>query len=135
MVSLPAEDDGIINGDGYNRAEEIMANIGYSGTPLAKKLELKEGMTLLTVNAPKEYRAWLGDLPDGIKFETRTKPPIEAAHIFTTERALVHKSKSRHNPSIGSYRLGNFVALRHTQMGHSIESSATDQGLRRLGFQ
>ena len=40
--------------------------------------------------------------------------------------ALVHKSKSRRNPSIGLYRLGNFKALRHTQMRHSIESGTTD---------
>ena len=40
--------------------------------------------------------------------------------------ALVHKSRSRRNPSIGIMRLGNFVALRHTQVRHSVESRATD---------
>ena len=44
----------------------------------------------------------------------------------TVDGALVHKSRSRRNPSIGTMRLGNFVALRHTQVRHSVESRTTD---------
>lgn len=71
-----------------------MAETGYSETPLFKKLGLKPGVTLMTANAPKEYRSWLGDLPDGITFVTRAKPPIEAAHIFTTESAFLDAALS-----------------------------------------
>ena len=39
---------------------------GYSGTPLAKKLGLESPMTLVAINAPAEYRAWLGKLPNGV---------------------------------------------------------------------
>ena len=36
-----------------------MALAGYSGTPLIKKLGLKEGLKLRLVNAPADYPLWL----------------------------------------------------------------------------
>ncbi len=79
-----------------------MVDIGYSGTPLAKKLGLKAPMNLLTVHAPKEYAEWLGDVPDGVRLITRSKPPIDAAHIFVTEKlemnALLSKLRNELKP-------------------------------------
>jgi hypothetical protein len=43
---------------------------GYPGTPLAQKLGLTPQLTLLTIDAPREYRRWLGDLPDGVRLVT-----------------------------------------------------------------
>ena len=31
---------------------------GYSGTPLSKKLGIAPPMTLVSIDAPREYRAW-----------------------------------------------------------------------------
>jgi hypothetical protein len=42
---------------------------GYSGTPLAKKLGIKPGHRIATVNEPTEFRELLVDLPDGATFE------------------------------------------------------------------
>ncbi len=64
---------------------------GYSGTPLAKKLNLKDGM-----------RVWFADMPDSIRAEIdeyglhlidETKPSkgIKAAHIFVSEQAALEK--------------------------------------------
>jgi hypothetical protein len=60
---------------------------GYSGTPLATKLSLKDGM-----------RAWFEGMPDsvfdeiakqGLQLKELAAPqaPIDAAHIFVSERA------------------------------------------------
>ena len=40
---------------------------GYSGTPLAKKLGVKEGANLLLVNSPQEMEQWLAPLPDRVQ--------------------------------------------------------------------
>ncbi|MDX2040520.1 MAG: hypothetical protein SF097_04685 [Acidobacteriota bacterium] len=40
---------------------------GYSGTPLPKKLGIKENMTVALVNAPKDFAATLGELPEGVR--------------------------------------------------------------------
>lgn len=73
--------------------------VGYSGTPLAKKLGIKEGMTVLVVNAPADYAELVAPLPDGVTIvEQRAEPPRpsatppsqggepEIAHLFTNSR-------------------------------------------------
>jgi hypothetical protein len=62
---------------------------GYSATPLAKKLSLKDGL-----------RTWWDGMPDDIREEVRREvpglalldmpdPPVEAAHLFVTQCALL----------------------------------------------
>ena len=48
--------------------------------------------------------------------------------------ALVHKSKSRHNPLDRSEKLCHFVTLGHALMSHFVESGTANQGLRCLRF-
>ena len=59
---------------------------GYSGTPLAEKLGIKSGHTVLTLNAPENYKALLGD-PYDIKIiadKPAGRPDI--IHLFTNSR-------------------------------------------------
>lgn len=58
---------------------------GYSGTPLAKKLGLKEGMRLAVLHAPSGYRSWLDALPPGARVVATLPPEPEAVHVFTRE--------------------------------------------------
>jgi hypothetical protein len=41
---------------------------GYSGTPLPKKLGIKDGSGIILVNAPARFERKLGPLPDGAQF-------------------------------------------------------------------
>ena len=65
---------------------------GYSGAPLIKKLGIKPGVALYTVDAPREYAAWLGELPDGARLTSRQPAPLTAAHVFSTDRAQLKKT-------------------------------------------
>lgn len=66
--------------------------IGYSGTPLAKKLGIKPGTTLVAVgDVPDEYSTWLAPLPDGATVVGKGKPPFKAVHVFVTKRAELAK--------------------------------------------
>ena len=56
---------------------------GYSGTPLAKKLGIKEGSYVLTVNAPDNYADLLAPLPEGVTISGKVKLPVDIVHIFT----------------------------------------------------
>jgi len=40
-----------------------VAPAGYSGKPLAAKLGIGPGMTVLAIGAPSDYAAWLAPLP------------------------------------------------------------------------
>ena len=68
---------------------------GYSDTPLARKLSLKDGM-----------RVWWEDMPDGVRSEIEgdglvldqldtAEAPVEAAHVFVTSRAALEEAVQR----------------------------------------
>ncbi len=48
---------------------------GYSGTPLAKKLGIKEGSRIVFANAPRGFEQELGELPPRVHFVTRAGKP------------------------------------------------------------
>ena len=51
---------------------------GYSGTPLPKKLGIREGDQLLILQAPAGFQAVLGKLPGGVTVSSR---PAEKEHF------------------------------------------------------
>jgi hypothetical protein len=59
---------------------------GYSGTPLAKKLGIKEGSRVFVSGAPKDYRKLLAPLPAKVFFEKEPGPGLDLAHVFVTQR-------------------------------------------------
>lgn len=68
-----------------------MTGPGYSGTPLAKKLGIKPGTRILPLEAPREFREWLGDLPDDVAFTTRMAEDVGIVHVFAVRSAkLAH---------------------------------------------
>jgi hypothetical protein len=62
---------------------------GYSSTPLAKKLGIKEGSRIGLVNAPENFERELGELPDRAGFVKRLTNSLDIILLFVlTERAL-----------------------------------------------
>jgi hypothetical protein len=62
---------------------------GYSSTPLAKKLGIKEGSRIGLVNEPKTLVSELGKLPDRAEFIKRLTNSLDMILFFVlTERAL-----------------------------------------------
>ncbi|MCA1590450.1 MAG: DUF3052 domain-containing protein, partial [Acidobacteria bacterium] len=59
---------------------------GYSGTPLAKKLGIKEGMTILPINPPENYRELLKPLPPDVCLSPKFSSDIDIVHLFTNTR-------------------------------------------------
>jgi hypothetical protein len=60
----------------------------YSDKPLAKKLLVRPGDTIAPINAPGDYKARLGPLPEGADVVVRA--PHDGAslvHLFVTTRA------------------------------------------------
>jgi hypothetical protein len=58
---------------------------GYSGTPLAKKLGIAEGTTVLPIDAPADYRRHLEPLPKHVTFAKSAGAKVDIAHVFTTD--------------------------------------------------
>ena len=60
---------------------------GYSGTPLAKKLGIKQGSQVLLVGAPDGYGSLLAPLPPGVVFQAQAGEGIDLVQVFVTRRA------------------------------------------------
>ena len=60
---------------------------GYSGTALAKKLGIKEGLTVFVQNAPANYKELLAPLPAGVRFLDEPSPDTDLIHLFVNSRA------------------------------------------------
>ena len=64
---------------------------GYSGTPLAGKLGLKPGSTLVLSGAPKDYMSLIAPAPDGMRVGNRIGPSTDIVHVFSTRRAELER--------------------------------------------
>lgn len=63
---------------------------GYSGTPLAKKLGIKDGTRVCTIAAPASYAALLKPLPPDVSITSRLSRNTDILHIFVMqEKKLV----------------------------------------------
>ena len=64
---------------------------GYSGTPLAEKLSLKDGMRVWFLDMPDSVRAEIEKYGLTLSEEEVPTPGLHAAHIFMTDRAEMEK--------------------------------------------
>lgn len=118
---------------------------GYSGTPLAKKLGIKEGHRVAVLGDPGHLHSLLGDLPMGVRIES--EPPLPRASragggraydvilAFTPEAKLLER-RFRHGHRLLAWDGGLWISwpkmksplfrdLRDSQ----IRTHGLDQGL------
>lgn len=75
-----------------------MAASGYSGTPLAKKLTLGDGMRVWFDAMPEHVIDEIDEYALELTFVADPAKGLDAAHVFVTERAVLegHLSALRH---------------------------------------
>ncbi len=64
---------------------------GYSGTPLIKKLGIKEGSEIILINSPTGYMDYLGELPAAVTVKNKLSGKLDFIHLFTKSRAEFEK--------------------------------------------
>lgn len=76
----------------------MVAAAGYSGTPLAKKLSLKDGMRVWFDGMPDSVHAEIAGFGLTLTEEHASTQGIDAAHVFVTEKAVLAErlTKLRH---------------------------------------
>jgi hypothetical protein len=60
---------------------------GYSQAPLAQKLGIRPGMSLIAINPPDDYDTLVGGLPSPIDLKTNLDGSIDFIHFFTKDYA------------------------------------------------
>lgn len=63
--------------------------IGYSGTPLAKKLGIGDGAVVRVFDGPTELVEWLEPMPPGATLRARGTGPFPVVLAFQTHRAVL----------------------------------------------
>ena len=64
---------------------------GYSGTPLPRKLGIRDGDVVALVRAPEGFRGTLGELPDGVRLRSRLGRDHEVIVAFFTRRSELER--------------------------------------------
>lgn len=78
-----------------------MPTAGYSGTPLPKKLEIKEETRVATVGAPPDFAKTLGRLPAGARLTCGLAAPRDLTIWFVTSRKQLEGDLPRIAPAKG----------------------------------
>jgi hypothetical protein len=104
---------------------------GYSGTPLAKKLGLKPPLTLLVIDAPREYAAWLGELSAGVTLASTINTPPQAVHLFATRRAMLKQHLSALRTQL---QQDGFVWVSWPKKAAKVETDITEDSIREVAL-
>jgi len=79
-----------------------MTSVGYSGTPLAKKLGIKENFLIQVYNSPKRYLDFFHEFPEGVVIldSEQEKETVDFIHIFATTESELSKAFSLAKPTL-----------------------------------
>lgn len=108
-----------------------MATIGYSGTPLVKKLGFKPPLKVWVLDAPKDYKEWLGELPEGVKLTAKASLPVEAAHVFATESVFLDAVLSKLRDDL---KQDGFVWVSWPKKSSKVPTDITEDTIRELAL-
>ena len=68
---------------------------GYSGTPLPKKLRIKDGHRVALLGAPDGLHNSLRPLPEAVALRDRARGPLDVVLYFVTRRAELERRLDR----------------------------------------
>lgn len=105
--------------------------VGYSGTPLIKKLGFNGTLSVLAIDPPPDYADWLGELPEGVRLIRRTSKPIEAAHVFVTRRTNLADKLAELRQRLVS---DGFVWVSWPKKASKVETDITEDVIRTVAL-
>jgi hypothetical protein len=103
---------------------------GYSGTPLAKKLGIKEGHRVAFPQAPDGF-ADLLELPEDVSVRSRVSGPLDVIVFFTKSRAELERRlpalRRAMEPAAGLW-------IAWPKRASGVETDMTEDVARELGL-
>jgi proteasome assembly chaperone (PAC2) family protein len=108
-----------------------MALTGYSGTPLAKKLGIKEGSIVRLVNQPHYYFDLFTDLPDNIIIQKDTTTTKHLVHYFTKDIAELERDIEALRQEIFP---NGMVWISWPKKASKIPTNITEDSIRQLAL-
>jgi len=100
---------------------------GYSATPLAKKLSLRDGMRVFWQGMPQTVQAEIGSADLSFIRLDRPEPPVDAAHVFVTLRPDLDAAIQAVRPALAP---AGFLWVSWPKKGSGIASEVNEHAVR-----
>lgn len=106
---------------------------GYSGTPLPKKLGIKDDHRVALIGAPRGYRKTLGTLPGGVTVRTdlRGRGAFDVIHFFTKRRAELER---RFEQLAKRLRSAGGLWISWPKKASGVTTDVTENDVRSIGL-
>ena len=104
---------------------------GYSGTPLAKKLGIKEGSRIALVNAPKDFRSALGELPDNVEFVSRPTKSLDMILFFVMSERVLARDFAKLAEKLVT---NGMIWIAWPKKSSGVTTDLTEQRVQRIGL-
>jgi hypothetical protein len=102
---------------------------GYSGTPLAKKLGIKEGFRIYLYNQPEYYFKLFTDLPD-VKIVS-SKSKVDFIHYFANEEKQLQKDIHKLKEQIEQ---NGMIWISWPKKSSKVETDITEDVVRNIAL-
>ena len=102
----------------------------YAGTPLFKKLGIKDGSRVSLVDAPQRFEAKLGDLPEGVLLQRNGNTPSNLTLWFVTSSEYLQNHIHSMRRSIGKDGLWVIWPKKTSD----IQTDLNQVSVRRIGM-
>ena len=109
----------------------MAATTAYSGTPLAKKLGLKEHSVVLLIDAPKDYAQLLTPMPAGVQFVAKPNRSVDIVQLFVLQRSALQEHLHRLREAL-DVRAAVWVSW--PKKSAKIPTDITDNTIRELAL-
>ena len=104
---------------------------GYSGTPLATKLGIKDCHKVHVRGAPDGYRTLLEPLPPSVEFTTKLDRSVDVVHLFATRRAALAKALGTFRDKLGSQAI---IWVSWPKKSAKVPTDIGENAIRDLGL-
>ena len=104
----------------------------YSGTPLPRKLGIKEGSRVAILDAPEEFVATLSPLPVGVEVITRTSGHLDVVVVFATRQAALER---RLDATVRALEPDGGLWLCWPKKASKVETDLTFDIVQRMGLE
>ena len=104
---------------------------GYSGTPLPKKLGIKQGSTVALVDAPPDFEQTLGALPEGVDLRPGVAGTPDVIILFTKARAHLEAGVPEMRESMAD---GGRLWLAWPKKASGVVTDVSEPVVREIGL-
>ncbi|HZR58613.1 MAG TPA: DUF3052 family protein [Terriglobales bacterium] len=102
---------------------------GYSGTPLPKKLGIKEQYRVAFIDMPADIKSELKEALAACKIAA--KGPLDYVHLFVKSQADLEKTLVRFRPQLAP---AGMIWVSWPKKSSGVETDVTENDVRRVGL-